>query len=237
MPFVDELLAYVFDGRSHLLARPMATWIDSSRRFSAFVSTFRDKIRKKVRATQDREGLLDLRLELETAFLLLRERPLSVVYEPEQFGQMRSPDFAVRYTTSLTFMVEVTRLRAGQKSGVASPIGERLADAICTKLGQLVPQRSNVLLVGTETPLADRDLRRVMLRTQQRAESGDPAFLGRHRFRDRADFFRRYQRLSEILVHRTPLQAGDPAVTWVNPAAKYPLPGKVRTALSRSHAI
>jgi hypothetical protein len=234
---VDELLAYVFNGRAHVLAQPMATWLTSSRRFTLFVDTFRDKIRKKVRATREREGLLDLRLELETAFLLLREKPLTVVYEPEQSGRDRSPDFAVHYTTSLTFMVEVTRLRAGQEGGPATSIGERLADTICAKLGQLVPQRSNVLVVGTEPLLTDSDLHKVMLRTLQRAESADPAFLGRHRFRDRSEFFRRYQRLSEILAHRTPLQAGDPAVIWVNPAAKYPLPSKVRTALARSHTI
>ncbi len=63
----DELLAYVFDGQSHLLAEPMAAWLASSRRFAAFVASFRDKIRKKVRATQEQESLLDLRLELETA--------------------------------------------------------------------------------------------------------------------------------------------------------------------------
>ena len=78
----DELLTYVFDGQSHLLAQPMATWLASSRRFTAFVTTFRDKIRKKLRVTQDQESLLDLRLELETAYVLLQERPLSLVYEP-----------------------------------------------------------------------------------------------------------------------------------------------------------
>lgn len=125
----EELLAYVFDGRSHLLTQPMAKWLASSRRFTAFVTTFRDKIRKKIRATHDQESLLDLHLELETAFLLLQERPLSVVYEPEQLGRARSPDFAVSFTTSLSFMVEVTRLRADQRN--TSPIGERLADTIC----------------------------------------------------------------------------------------------------------
>jgi len=168
----DELLIYVFDGQSHLLAPPMATWLASSRRFTAFVTTFRDKIRKKLRATQDQESLLDLRLELETAYLLLQERPLSLVYEPEQSGQVRCPDFAVTFTTSLTFMVEVTRLRAdpnstlaeAQERTLATPapntiltiplIGERLADTICSKLGQLLPQRSHVLLVGVELDIA-----------------------------------------------------------------------------------
>ncbi len=252
----DELLVYVFDGHSHPLARPMATWLASSRRFTAFATTFRDKIRKKLRTTRDQEGLRDLRVELETAYLLLQERSLSLVYEPEQSGRVRSPDFAVTFTTSLTFMIEVTRLRADQKGApteaqkntvvppgvgstlTVSPVSERLADAICTKLGQLVPQRSNLLVVGIETPhLMQIDLRGIMLRVQQRAERNDSTFLRRHRFRDRADFFRHYQRLSEILVRRTPLRADEPVLVWVNPQAKYPLPAKVRTALSRSQAL
>lgn len=252
---IDELLAYVFDAQTHLLAEPMATWLTSSRRFTAFVTTFRDKIRKKLRATQDQESLLDLQLELETAYLLLQERSLSLVYEP-QHGRIRCPDFAVTFTTSLTFMVEVTRLRADQKRKLAeaqeqTPVtptpntiptiplmDERLADAICSKLGQLLPQRSNVLLVGVDARhLTHNDLRAAMLRIQQRAERNDSTFYQRYRFRDRADFFGHYQRLSEILVRGPHLQAAAPIVIWVNPQAKHPLPGKVRTALYHSHAV
>lgn len=252
----DELLIYIFDGQSHLLAQPMATWLASSRRFTAFVTTFRDKIRKKLRATQDYESLLDLQLEWETAYLLLQERSLSLAYEPEQSGQVRSPDFAVTFTTSFTFMLEVKRLRAdpkgtlvaAQKQTLAAPapntilttppIGERLADTIGSKIGQLLPQRSNVLLIGAEAlHLTQSDLRTTMLRIQQRVERNDTTFLQRHRFRDRADFFRYYQRLSEILVRGTPLQAGEPVVVWVNAQAKYPLPPKVRTVLARSHML
>jgi hypothetical protein len=252
----DELLTCVFDGQSHLLVQPMAMWLASSRRFVAFATTFRDKIRKKLRATQDQENLLDLRLELETAYLLLQERRLSVVYEPQQSGHSRRPDFAVTFTTSLTFMVEVTRLRADQKStpvetqeqiqvapasttSLTLPlIDERLADTICSKLGQLLPQCSNVLLVGVEAlPLTSGDLRATMLRIQQHAEQNDSTFLQRHRFRDRADFFHYYQRLSEILVRGPHLPAAEPLLVWVNPQAKHPLPGKVRTTLYRSQAL
>jgi hypothetical protein len=115
----DELLTYLFDGQSHLLAQPMATWLASSRRYAAFVTTFQDKIRKKLRVTQDQGNLLDLQLELETAYLLLQERPFSLVYEPQLGGKLRGPDFAVTYTTSLTFMAEVTRLRADPKRAQA----------------------------------------------------------------------------------------------------------------------
>ncbi len=239
----DELLSYLFDGKPHLLSASMKTWLVSSRRFTGFVTLFRNKIRKKLRVTQDRETLYDLRLELETAFLLLEERSLSVMYEPEQNRQVRSPDFAVTFTTSLTFMVEVTRLRALPRGATLSfdndiPIeAERLADAICSKLGQFLPRRSNVLIVGVDdVSLSQSDLQAVMLRLQQRAErSIDPVFWQRYGFRDRAGFFQHHHRLSEVLVRRSQLQGEQSTIVWTNPQAKQPLPGKVRTALHRSH--
>jgi hypothetical protein len=75
-PLIDELLLYLFDGKPHLLAEPMSTWLARSRRFSDFVSSFRNKIRKKLRVIRDEKTLFDLRLELETAYLLLREKTL-----------------------------------------------------------------------------------------------------------------------------------------------------------------
>ncbi len=240
----DELLRYLFNGQSHSLAPPMAAWLGSSRRFTAFVNTFRDKIRKKLRVTQNQETLYDLRLELETAYLLLQERNLNLAYEPEQAGPGRSPDFAVTFTTSLTFMVEVTRLRRGAKGIMPisdhgfAPGDERLADAICSKLGQLLPQRCNVLIIGVDTLLLNQqDLQNLMLRIQQHAEAQDSVLWQRYGFRDRSDFIRHYQRLSEVLVRGSQWQADHPAVVWVNPQAKHPLPSKVRTVLYRSHAI
>lgn len=252
---IDELLIYLFNGQPHLLATPMATWLASSRRFTAFVNTFRPKIRKKLRATQELESLLDLQLELETAYLLLHERSLSLVYEPPPSGQLRGPDFAVTFTTSVLFMVEVTRLRMPQDGtqgpaeagGQATPaqtdpirplVGERLTDMVCSKLGQLLPQRRNILLVGVEAlDLTQDSLRAAMLLLQQRAERNDSAVVQGHGFRDRADFFRHYRRLSELLVRGPQLQAGEPVIGWVNPQAKYPLPSRVRTVLYRSLTI
>ena len=230
---IDELLIYLFNGQSHPLTAPMTHWLASSRRFTVFIDTFRDKIRKKLRVTQDLETLNNLRLELETACLLLQEKSLSVVYEP-QLGGVRAPDFAVTFTTSLTFAVEVTRIQVPAISTL--PVGDQLADTICSKLGQLLHQQSNVIIAGMDTlNLTPSDLQPAMLRVQQRAEGSDPTFWQRYGFRDRADFFRHYQRLSEILVRGSRLQADQPVVVWVNPQAKYPLPGKVRTVLYRSH--
>lgn len=240
---MDELLNYIFDTRPHSLTPSLTTWLAASRRFTAFVTTNRDKIRKKLRVAQDQETILDVRLELETAYLLLQERSLNLVYEPQPSGQSRRPDFAVTFTTSLTFMVEVTRQRTALPGtpdevaeGAAYILGERLADTVCSKLGQLLPQRSNVLLIEVEAlALMPDDLRTALLRLQQRVERNDAALLQKYRFRDRADFFNQYQRLSEILVRGAQLQAGEPVLAWVNPQAKRPLPGKVRTPLYRSH--
>ena len=253
---IDELLSFLFDGKSHLLAAPMATWLAASRRFTAFVIANRTKIRKKLRTEQDPESLQDLQLELETAYLLLRERSLSLVYEPGHPERGRSPDYAVTFTTSSVFMVEVTRLRSARprvspaalehpqrsespSTAAAIPLlGERFTDMLCSKLGQLLPQRSNLLLVGTETAhLTHDDLQAAMLRIHQRAEGNDPTVLKGEGFRDRADFFDHYKRLSALLVRGIPLQAGGPTVLWFNAQAKHPLPGKVRTALSRSHTL
>ncbi len=237
---VHELLAYLFDGQPHFLVSSMSTWLGSSRRFTAFVTTFRDKIRKKLRITRDPETLQDLRLELETAYLLLQEQPFSLVYEP-QCEQKRCPDYAVTFTTRLTFMVEITRLRSvllpDQPFTTATGV-EPLAETIYSKLGQLLAGHSNVLIVGVDSlHLTQSDLQAVMLRIQQRAERSDPAFWTRYRLRDRADFFRHYQRLSEVLVRGTDTGADGSAVAWVNPQAKDSLPGKVRAALYRSHSV
>jgi len=228
---IDELLTYLFDGQPHPLDAPMGIWLSSSRRFTAFVNTFHSKIRKKLRATQGTESLIDLRLELETAYLLLHEPALSVVYEPLPIRQSRGPDFAVTYTTSTVFMMEVTRLRTIQD------LEERLADMVCSKLAQLPPKQGNVLLVGVETLTLTPDaLRAAMLQLQQRVERADAGFVQRYGFRDRADFFQHFGRLSELLVRGSELKSGEPVIGWINPRAKRPLPGKVRTALHRSQA-
>ncbi len=208
----------------------MLSWLMASRRFAAFANDARSKIRKKIRAAQEPESVADLGLELETAYRLLQERAFSLEYEPKVSGQPRSPDFAVSFTTHSTFMLEVTRLRSSQP--------ERLADAVCNKLGQLLPQQSNVLLIGVRAPApTPDDLRTVMTVLQGRAERGDETRFKRFPFRDRADFFNHYRRLSEVLVCGLPRREGEPASVWVNPQAKQPLPGKVRAALHRSQAM
>lgn len=236
----DELLTYLFDGQPHPFVALMGTWLTSSRRYMTFVTDFRNKIRKKIRTAQDMETVNDLRFELETAYLLTQERTFSLVYEPQHCGQGRCPDFAVSFTTSLIFMVEVTRIRTIQKraSSEDGQLADTIADTLCSKLGQLRPQHSNIFIVGTDDlPPTQSDLQAAMLRVMQRVERNDSTFWGRHRFRDRGDFFRQYYRLSEVFVRRSKLQTGEQSIAWVNAQAKYPMPSKVRTALYRSHSV
>ena len=44
----SDLIAYVFEGRTHLLSSDLRQWMENSARFTAFVETYRDKIRKKL---------------------------------------------------------------------------------------------------------------------------------------------------------------------------------------------
>ena len=82
----------------------------TSKRFRVFTETYRDKIRKKVRNTHDREGLLDLRCELGVAYFLLQEPRFTVQYELHGAGQRRAPDFTIIFKDHLAFHLEVTRL-------------------------------------------------------------------------------------------------------------------------------
>jgi hypothetical protein len=99
----------------------------------------------------------------------------------------------------------------------------------------LLPQQGNVLLIGVDVPRLSRDeLQALMLRIQQRAEARDSTLWRRYGFRDRADFIRHYQRLSEVLVRGSEQRADQPLVAWANPQAKHPLPSKIRNILYRS---
>lgn len=251
----DDIHTFLFKESSHPLAAPLARWSAASRRFGAFVTVYRTKLRKKLRAAQDPESVRDLGLELETAYLLLRERSLSLEYEPQAGVKTRAPDFAVGYTSSSVFMVEVTRLRApapktrfeAQERALraqaspplltTSPLDERFAGMVSRKLGQVLPGCSNVLLVGVEPPCPTLpELHDAMLDVQRRAEGSDATLVQRYDFRDCSDFFRHYRRLSAVLVRGTDVFTSN-AVLWVNPQAQVPLPNKVRAVLCRSHTL
>lgn len=240
-----DLLATLVGAGSHALEAPLSDWTASSRRFTDFLAANASKIRKKLRHTTDEGGLLDLLLELETAYLLLREKALSLEFEPLKSAGGRSPDFAVSYTTATTFMVEVTRLQAAPWGAAAQgrppqpepQAAARFEDMLCRKLGQLHPGCPNVLIAavlgGTPEPDA---LDAALTRLRLRAEANDHRVVDTHGCRGRGDFLRRLERLSAVMVRGAQPLSGARGTLWLNAGARHPVPSKVRTALVRSHA-
>jgi hypothetical protein len=236
----NELLAYVFGDQPHALAAQVAAWVAMSPRFREFVATYRDKIRKKVRGTRDMEGLKDLFLELETAFVLLQERRFELEYEKYGVGKARGPDFTVTYKRGLLFNLEVTRLRAGEP-GVDRNSPDRqyevakLIDTVCGKLGQMLPSMINVLIVFPDDARIDHGVVTIaMARLKERAEHKDVDFFTRKGFSGSQDFFKHYQRLSGILVRSSSGNGSAMSpMLWANPQARHLMPIDLRRLLQK----
>lgn len=202
-----DLIAYLFEGQPHLLSGELLQWMDASSRFTAFVETYRDKIRKKIRITREPESTLDLRGELEVAYCLLNDRRLAVAYEPYASMKRRGPDFAVTYRTNLVFNVEVARIRVEESSVTAgSTIAlprkeERILRILLDKLGQMQPGMANLLVIHTREELVRAiDLGRLMQEVKTRVERKDPAFYAISRYTGPAAFYTDFLRLSGILL-------------------------------------
>jgi hypothetical protein len=253
----DELLIYIFGDQPHPLAAQLADWMAAAPRFKAFVATYRDKIRKKIRGTRDAEGLRDLLLELETAYILLQEQRLTVEYEKYGVGKARGPDFAVTYKTNVTFNVEVTRMRSsdgnggwGQLEQGYSPLKlplpqnsekvqqyeiSKLIDTVCGKLGQMLASMINVLVVIPDDGRLDNtDVMVAMARLQERAGRKEREFFARKGFSGPQDFYKYYHRLSGVLV-RSSLDHGASKrpILWVNAQARHPIPADLRVILQK----
>jgi len=219
MTKLDDLTAYLFDGQPHPLSGELLEWMENSPRFTAFVETYRDKIRKKVRVTREPESILDLRSELDVARGLLGDRRLEIVYEPYTSARRRGPDFAVTYRTNLVFNVEVARVRAGDDLQLKE---DRFLRILLYKLGQMQPGMPNLLVLHTRDELArSLDLDRLMQGIKLQVEKKDPSFYEISRYENPASFYKDFLRLSGIL-----LWAAAPQ-TWVNKQARPGLAGDV----------
>jgi len=215
-----DLIAYVFEGQPHLLSGELLQWMEASSRFSAFVETYRDKIRKKIRLTREPESALDLRGELEVAYCLLSDRRLAVAYEPYASAKRRGPDFAVTYRANLVFNIEVARIRVEESGvdGIDLPRKEeRFLRILLYKLGQMQPGMPNLLVIHTRKELARSiDLGRLMQEIKTRVEGKDPSFYDISHYTSPAAFYKDFLHLSGIL-----LWAASPDVQlWVNKQAR-----------------
>lgn len=225
-----DLIAYLFEGQMNLLSGELHQWMESSPRFTAFVETYRDKIRKKIRVTREPESRLDLRGELEVAYCLLKDRRLAVSYEPYANGKRRGPDFAVTYRANLVFNIEVARLRVDEstENGIDLPRKEeRILRILLYKLGQMQPGMANLLVIHTHSELAKLiDLDKLMQDIKTKVEKKDPAFYEMSRYLNPAAFYKDFLRLSGIL-----LWTADPQL-WINKQARPSLEEKVLRLVS-----
>ncbi|MGE5222514.1 MAG: hypothetical protein ACM3PY_08760 [Omnitrophica WOR_2 bacterium] len=225
-----DLIAYLFEGQPHLLSRPLMHWMDASSRFTAFVETYRDKIRKKIRITREPESALDLRSELEAAYCLLADRRLGVAYEPYASAKRRGPDFAVTYRANLVFNVEVARIRGEENEAGGINLArkeERILRILLDKLGQMQPGMANLLVIQTPEELRRSiDLDRLMQEVKTRAEGKDPSFYALGRYTSPAAFYRDFLRLSGILLW------AESTMVWVNKQARPGLAEKVLRLVS-----
>jgi hypothetical protein len=216
-----DLTAYLFDGQPHVLSGELDRWMKASARFTAFVETYRDKIRKKMRVTRERESILDLRGELEVAYCLLGDRRFEVAYELYASGKRRGPDFTVTYRVNLRFNIEVARVRSDEAEPDLRRKEERILRVLLDKLGQMQPGMPNLLVIQMGQPLARAiDLNRLMQEVRTRADARDISFFGPSRYDGPGAFYKDFQRLGGILLWG----AEQP---WIHKQARPGLPPRV----------
>jgi hypothetical protein len=212
----DDLIAYLFEGQNHQLSGDFLRWMKASSRFTAFVDTYRDKIRKKIRVTHEAESVLDLRGELEVAYGMLNDRRLDVTYEPYASTGNRAPDYAVTYRANLVFNVEVARIHIEEKGS------ERVVRILLDKLRQMQPGMANVLVIRAREELAQSiDLGGLMQELKIRVEGKDPSFYANSPYSGPAAFYKDFLHLSGIILW------ADTAQVWVNRQARPGLDEKV----------
>src|SRR5690349_18653023 len=99
MTALDDLLNDIFDGKKSALYAEFEGWLKGSRRFKAFATLYRAKIRAKLKNVRDEGGMKDVRAEIATAALLLHEERFTLEYEKYAALKQRGPDFTVTFKT------------------------------------------------------------------------------------------------------------------------------------------
>lgn len=229
MPAIDDLLNYIFDGKKPDLYPQFERWVRGSRRFKAFAITYRAKIRTKLKNVRDEGGMKDMCAELETAALLLHEERFTLEYEKYAATKQRGPDFTVTFKTHTPFNVEVRRIRSLElDDGDSEAHVGKLMAVLCDKAGQMPPSIINLLWLIAEREISEADLSRAAITLRQLAERKVEDFFTRRGFENAADFLKKHQRLSGIILR----QSGK-NVIWLNSLARHKTPPEIVTALQR----
>ncbi len=228
MAAVDDLIEEIFGDLHPVLRAEFSAWARSSRRFAAFATVYRAKVRAKLRNARDEAGLRDVRAELHLAALLLREERFSVEYERYAASKQRGPDFTVTFRTHTPFNVEVRRVRLGEAGEDADARATRLLGVLVDKVGQLPPSIVNLLWLSADAPIVADDLARAVATLGQLAAGQSDDYFMRHGYRGAADFQQRYRRLSGVV-----LPQAEGRVVWPNPQARHKTPPDIATAIAR----
>jgi hypothetical protein len=229
MSTLNDLLNDLFDGQQPALYAEFEAWVRGSRRFKAFASNYRGKIRTKLKNARDEGGMKDLRAELETAALLLREERFTLEYEKYAASKQRAPDFTVTFKTHTPFNVEVRRIRSVEwDDGDSEARTGKLMAVLCDKVGQMPPSIVNLLWLMAEREISEADLTRALMTLRQLAERKAEDFFTRRGFESAADFLKHYRQLSGIVVRQS---GGN--VLWLNSLARHKVPPEIATAIQR----
>jgi hypothetical protein len=156
----DELVRFVAQRCRPSFQSELGHWLEDSARFSVFLTTHKDKVRKKLTTSDNEDVRQDVRAELLVAYRLLADRRMELAFEAYGAHQI-GPDFTVTYRANQRFNIEVTRVREA-----------RLDNVIVGKLRQLPTDLPNALVVlasANQEQLSD-----AMRQLKQRSEAKDP---------------------------------------------------------------
>lgn len=229
MSAIGDLLNDIFDGPDSPLYAEFEGWARGSRRFRAFAATYRAKIRAKLKNARHEGGLDDLRVELETAALLLREERFTLEYEKYAALRQRSPDFSVTFKSRTPFNVEVRRIRAAETDGEdAAARANKLVSVLADKVGQMPPGIVNLLWLVPDIGISADDVAGAAATLRRAAERKDNEYFARHGFASAAEYLRQYARLSAVVLRHP---AGNDLC--LNTNARHPAPTAIVTAIRR----
>ncbi len=229
MSAIDDLLHYIFNGEKPALYIELETWIRESRRYKEFATHYRSKIRAKLKNARDEDGEKDVRAELETAALLLREKSFTLEYEHYAAAKQRGPDFTLTFKTHTPFNVEVRRIRPLElDDDDTEAYIHKLIAVVYDKVGQMPPSIVNLLWLIAEHDISEADLIEAVMTLRQLAEDKTEEYFTRRGFKSAGDFLKQYRRLSCIILR----QSGE-NIVWLNPITRHQPLSQIISALQR----
>ncbi len=225
---LTALLDAAFGDAAHPLAAWYAGLLADAPALHAFTVANATKIRKKNRLARDPEARRDLRCELALAAALAdRRSPLS--YEPLAAEGRRGPDFLLRHKGHTEVYVEVSRLRPA-RSEERDP-ADRLAAALCGKLGQLAAGAANLLVLVSDAERYDAATVHATLQAlRRRADAKDDAYFAFRGLAGARAFLQGLPRLSALLVV---MPAAAEQSLYSQQQARHPLPADLARAIAR----